>query len=119
MGRPDYESGWQVVSQGDSETWPHNLGGNVDDYLVNMIYYDNVDNFVNQRHLGGADFGSNPPGGYSPDDRVGTYWRTLTDSDITVYRRPEDGLADYVRVRIWAAEVHRIYLPVVLGDSTL
>jgi hypothetical protein len=116
---PDYESGWQVVAQDASETWSHNLGGNVDDYLVNMIYYDEDFSYVNQRYLGGMDFGSMPGGGYNADDQVGLYWRSLNDSDITVFRRAADGFADYVRVRIWLAETHKIYLPIVLGDSTL
>jgi hypothetical protein len=113
---PDYESGWQVVGLDASETWAHNLGGTADDYLLNMIYYDTDFNFVNQRHLGGADFGTMPPGGYNADDRVGAYWRSLTDSDITVYRRPEDGLADYLRVRIWAIAQYQVYLPIVFRN---
>jgi hypothetical protein len=114
---PDYESGWQVVGQDAAETWSHNLGGNPEKYLVNMIYYDTVDNFINQRHLGGADFGATTFGGTREDERVGAYWRSLTNSDITVYRRPEDGFADYLRVRIWVAGApHSVYLPIVLRN---
>jgi hypothetical protein len=113
--RPDYESGWQVVGQDVAETWSHNLGGNADSYLVNMIYYDEEFNYINQRHLGGADFGAIPPSGYSADDRVGAYWRSLTDSSIGVYRRPEDGFVDYLRVRIWVTP-YRIFLPLVARD---
>jgi hypothetical protein len=113
---PHYESGWQVVGQDASEDLSHNLGGNADNYLVNMMYYDNDFNHINQRHLGGADFGANPPGGYNADDRAGAYWRSLTDSDITVYRRPEDGLVDYVRIRIWVAETNKIFLPIVFRN---
>ena len=110
--QPDYESGWQVVGQDATKTLSHNLGGNAENYLVNMIYYDTLANYVNQRHLGGADFGANPPSGYNADDRVGAYWRSLTDSSITVYRRPEDGFADYLRIRIWVTP-YRVYLPLV------
>jgi len=110
--QPDYESGWQVVGQDATKTLSHNLGGNAENYLVNMIYYDTSANYVNQRHLGGADFGANPPSGYNADDRVGAYWRSLTDSSITVYRRPEDGFADYLRIRIWVTP-YRVYLPLV------
>jgi len=113
--RPDYESGWQVVSQDTAETWSHNVGGNADGYLVNMIYYDTDFNYINARHLGGADFGATPPGGYNADDRAGAYWRTLTDSSVTVYRRPEDGFADYLRIRIWVTP-RRVYLPLVMHN---
>ncbi len=115
MARPDYESGWVVLSQGDTETLPHNLGGDADNYVVNMVYYDETFNYVNQRHLGGADFGANPPGGYDPDDRVGAYWRSLTKSSVTVYRRPEDGFADYLRIRIWLTD-YGVFLPLALRD---
>jgi len=114
--RPDYESGWQVVSQDTAETWSHNVGGQANGYLVNMIYYDTSSpNYINQRHLGGADFGTSPPLGYSADDRVGAYWRSLTDSDIAVYRRPEDGFADYVRIRIWDTS-SQIFIPLVMRN---
>jgi uncharacterized repeat protein (TIGR01451 family) len=70
-------------------------------YLTQVFQWDTVDNGLNQRHYGGADFGSLPPAGYSQDDRVGSYWRSLDESSITVYRRPEDGFTDFMRVRIW------------------
>jgi hypothetical protein len=115
VANPDYESGWQVVSQGGSETWSHNLGSSAQSYLVNMIYYDESVNYVNQRHLGGIDFGAVPPVGYSVDDRVGAYWRSLTNSSITVFRRHEDGFADYLRIRIWATPF-QTYLPLILEN---
>jgi hypothetical protein len=110
--KPDYESGWQAVSQDAAKTLFHNLGSNAENYVVNMIYYDTSFNYINQRHLGGADFGANPTSGYSADDRVGAYWRNLTSSGIAVYRRPEDGFADYLRIRIWVTP-NKIYLPLV------
>ena len=115
MAEPDYNSGWQLVNVGESQTWSHNIGGIVDGYLVNMVYVDTAFNMINARHLGGVDFGANPPGGYSADDRAGAYWRALTDTDITVYRRPEDGFADYLRIRIWDTG-SRVYLPLVMRN---
>jgi hypothetical protein len=113
--RPDYESGWQVVGQDVAEIWSHNLGGSAQNYLVNMIYYDSEFNYINQRHLGGADFGAIPPSGYSAEHRVGAYWRSLTDSSIAVYRRPEDGFADYLRIRIWVTP-YRVFLPLAVRN---
>jgi len=75
-----------------------------------MWQYDTNFNFTNQRHYGGADFGIHPPSGYHPDVRVGAYWRSLNRSGVTVYRRPEDGFADRVRIRIWDYN-QRQYLP--------
>ncbi len=113
--KPDYESGWQVIGQDAAKALSHNLGGNAENYVVNMIYYDTSSNYVNQRHLGGADLGANPPSGYNADDRVGAYWRGLTGSSITVYRRPEDGFADYLHIRIWVTP-YRVYLPLVVRN---
>ena len=110
--QPDYESGWIVVSPDAVRVLSHGLSGNASHYLVNMLYYDESFNYINQRHLGGADFGANPPSGYNEDDRVGAYWRHLTSSGLSVYRRPEDGLADYIRIRIWVTP-YRVLLPLV------
>ena len=115
VAMPDYESGWQIVAKDDAETWPHNLGGDTRNYLVNMIYYDETFSYINQRHLGGADFGALPPSGNSAEDRVGAYWRSLTSSSIAVYRRPEDGFADYLRIRIWVTP-YRVFLPLVIRN---
>jgi hypothetical protein len=117
MARPDFNSGWQAVGQDASQTLSHSLDGNPDNYLVNMLYFDTDFNNTNQRHLGGADFGANPPAGYNVDDRVGAYWRDLTDANISVYRRPEDGFADFVRIRIWIAGGNEIYLPLVVRNN--
>ncbi len=101
MPKPDYDSGWVALSPGaTATTLAHNLGGDIGDYLVDMQYRSGS-NGVNQRYYGGADFGTKPPSGSSPDDRMGAYWRSLTSSSITVYRRPDDIYAEQVRIRIW------------------
>ncbi len=33
---PDYDSGWQTVARGQTRTFTHNLGGNVNDYVVRV-----------------------------------------------------------------------------------
>ena len=67
----------------------HSLGGAVADYLVDMQYRSG-NSGVNQRYYGGADFGTQPAPGASADDREGAYWRSLSKSSVTVYRRPDD-----------------------------
>jgi len=98
---PAYDSGWISLAQDAGQTLIHNLGGNVDDYVVDMQYKASDVNGINQRYYGGADFGAKPVAGHSADDRVGAYWRTLDSTSITVYRRPEDTYAPNVRIRIW------------------
>ena len=99
---PPYNSGWVSLTVDTPVTLAHNLGGAVEGYLVQMVQWDtNSENLLNQRYYGGVDFGNDPPTGYLENNRVGSYWRSLTNQDLTVYRRPEDGFADYVMVRIW------------------
>ena len=100
-GGPAYDSGWVPIRQSQAITLQHHLGGNLDDYVVIMDYKANSVNGINQRYYGGADFGAHPPSGSHANDRVGAYWRLLTTNAITVYRRPEDIYADFVRIRIW------------------
>ncbi|HPQ45649.1 MAG TPA: hypothetical protein PKZ42_15635 [Syntrophales bacterium] len=97
---PDYDSGWVAITADTAIILTHNLGGDADDYVVDMQYKDFIGDGVNQRHYGGADFGNKPPSGRNENDRVGAYWRTLTTSTITVYRRPEDVYASNIRIRI-------------------
>jgi hypothetical protein len=111
---PDYNSFWVAMVQDAAQTLSHNVGGNEQNYLMTMHQYDTDEaNSHNQRHLGGADFGANPPTGYNADDRVGAYWRSLTNLNLLVYRRPEDGFADYVMIRIWDY-TQTLYLPLVV-----
>ena len=112
MARPDYDSGWTSLAQDQAKTFSHRVRGDADNYLLSMWQYDHTFNFINQRHYGGADFGAYPPTGYASDDRVGAYWRSLDSDSVVVYRRPEDGFADNVRIRIWDYSI-RQYLPLI------
>jgi hypothetical protein len=108
---PDFSSGWVALNKNQASVLTHNVGGLPDGYLVQMLQWDtNAENTVNQRHYGGADFGNLPPAGQLENDRVGTYWRSLTRQNITVYRRPEDSYAEFVMVRIWDVS-RKVYLP--------
>jgi hypothetical protein len=114
MAQPDYDSNWLALAQDASQELAHNLGGQADNDFLDLAQFDSdAANGYNHRHLGGADFGALPPSGYSLDDRVGSYWRTLTNSSIVLYRRPQDGFADWMRVRLWDYN-QLVYLPMTL-----
>lgn len=114
IDQPDYNSGWYSLDPDEAKVLAHNLTASPDTYLVQVFQYDgDAANLLNQRHYGGADFGNLPPSGYLENDRVGSYWRSLTGQSITVYRRPEDGFADWVSVRIWVTS-NKVYLPVIM-----
>ncbi len=107
LPKPTYVSAWQAIPVNGTFTFPHSIGGNADDYLVDLEYKSSIPEIgVNQIYYGGARLGSNMPRTNpidlgSPNDLVGAYWDNLTSSDITVHRNPQDKYADEVRVRIW------------------
>jgi hypothetical protein len=94
--RPAYDSGWVSVSKGATKTLTHNLGGNADNYVVDMQFKSSMYG-RNQRRYGGYHFRS----GVVPHQRLGAYWSHLDDTQINVYRERADTGVSYVRVRIW------------------
>jgi len=101
MPKPDYDSDWVAITAGAPATvLNHNLGGDVDDYLVHM-QNSSVEYGKNHIFYGGGDFGSKVTSPFSQNDRVGTQYRNLTNSSISIYRRAEDVFGQNIRVRIW------------------
>ncbi len=117
---PDYDSGWVDIAQGTSTTLTHNLGGKTDNYVVDMMFKGGpVVSVINKRYYGGADIGAHPPPSLSEDDRVGAYWRSLTNSSINVVRRHEDIYARQVRVRIWNYAPSYYVIPLPNGKAVV
>jgi BNR repeat-like domain len=95
---PKYDSGWFSLSQASYQTLTHNLGGNADDYVVDLEFKDSIFS-INNRYYGGRMC-------YQGTDYAayrGAYWYGLNNSQIRVYRGENDGMAGQVRVRIWLA----------------
>jgi hypothetical protein len=93
LARPAYDSGWVALDKGESKTLTHNLGGNVDNYVVLM----------NQRNWGHGytNFGD---GLYLRDDEwAGYYWSELGAETVDIWRGTGDLFSDgfECRVRIW------------------
>ena len=98
--KPTYDSGWVNGNLGTYVNLVHNIGGNPDDYIVDLQFKDpNNSMGVNQRCYGGCDLRT-LNGDYS-NTKQGAYWRRLTSTNIEVGRRADDVFADQVRVRIW------------------
>jgi hypothetical protein len=67
-----------------------------------MEFYNETHSYyINQIFYGGADLGAKMSGGTVNNQRKGAYWKSLTDSSITVYRMPEDLYVEKIRIRIW------------------
>jgi len=94
--RPAYDSGWVSISKGTTKTLTHNLGGNADNYVVDMQFQSSMYG-RNQKCYGGYHFRS----GVVPHKYSGAYWKGLDDTQIKVFRFKSDDAVSYVRVRIW------------------
>jgi hypothetical protein len=88
--RPAYDSGWVAVAQGSVVSLTHNIGGNLDNYVVDLQFKCNPL----------LPFGINNIG-YGLNGDIGAYYGELTTTSIKVYRAPADITADEIRVRIW------------------
>jgi len=89
--RPAYDSGWITLAQGADTVLTHNIGGDVDNYFVDL-WFKGAAGRHNYAYGGEID----PAWGYR-----GAYWRELTNTQVEVYRNPDDGSITQVRVRIW------------------
>ena len=90
---PDYDSGWQSISKGQTKTLTHSLGGDEDNYLVELTVKESYGGwgvFESLYYKAGEDY-----------YKYGCHWRNLDDSIIKVYRGSRDNECDYIRVRIW------------------
>ena len=98
---PAYDSGWLDIGQDGELVLNHNLVGNAEDFLVDVMQFSTVagippritNRYSGLDHLTGV---------------VGTTWTLyanstgdLIDSNIRVYRGDGDGYAEKIRVRIW------------------
>ena len=102
-GGPAYDSGWVSLRQNEARVLYHNLGISENSYVVDMQYRNSSVEGINQRYYGGFDIGTHPSIGLAAEDRAGGYWRSLTSTSITVYRRSEDIYAEQVRIRLWVS----------------
>ncbi|MEK6677464.1 MAG: hypothetical protein AABZ47_17655, partial [Planctomycetota bacterium] len=96
--RPAYDSGWTSIDWDENLVLRHDIGGNRDDYVVDIQVMHNPslsDNGVsNFASTGDAD------GSFSR----GIFWWGLTTSEIVVHRGYNEGNLNRFRVRIWVVK---------------
>jgi len=90
--RPNYDSGWRVIGMGDTTNLVHNLGGDPDNYVVDLQFNTSTAYGHNQGSGVWTDFA---------DRDVGATWRSLTTTNVVVYRATSDSRAEEIRLRIW------------------
>jgi hypothetical protein len=92
---PNYNSGWINVSAGVTWNLTHNLGGDVNNYFVDIMAYDTRNDTQLYHNLYfGMDW----------SDAVtsrGFYWKNLNSTHISIYRATSDTRAGALRIRIW------------------
>jgi len=88
-----WSSNWVLINQSETLTFTHSLGGDPDDYAVELWFLDTDGGLgINRRYYGGLENGG---------DWYGAHWQNLTTNTIEVYRQPQDTVADRVRIRVW------------------
>jgi hypothetical protein len=94
--RPAYNSGWISVPAGGLDTLYHRVGGDPDNYVVDLQMRDTYRNTIHIRYHGMLET--------TYGNLTGWYYSELNDSSITVVRGASDH-PDYVgRIRIWVIE---------------
>ena len=92
--RPAYDSGWVAVAKDSEVTLTHNIGGNVDNYVVDLqlksdsLFPLGINNFAHGLFINSS-------------GAMGAAYLDLTTTSIKVHRAPDDGYAAKVRIRIW------------------
>lgn len=93
--RPAYDSGWQGISDGETKTLTHNIGGDPDNYVVDLTMKGQTGTGVTNRGIGADVYYE------SQFLNKGFFWKELTDSQIKVHREEQDLIAGTMRIRIW------------------
>jgi hypothetical protein len=91
-----WTSGWAPINPGQTLSFNHNLGGDPNDYVVELMFLDTDAGGlgINRRNYGGMEVSG---------DWSGAHWQNLTANSIEVYRQPDDGVADRIRVSVGVA----------------
>lgn len=93
--KPAYNSGWQTFTTTGCRTLSHNLGGNADNYVVDLTFKKTGSGTpmgVNNSGIGGDINGADSRGGS---------WQNLTTTSIEICRWYGDVSTNQIRVRIW------------------
>jgi hypothetical protein len=92
---PHYDSDWQTISSGTTLSLTHNLGGDPDDYVVDLQFKNTgIGGFGVHQWFYGVDYDN-------LGQTWGAAWHNLTSTSIEVTKGNFDSRADQVRIRIW------------------
>jgi hypothetical protein len=100
---PLWHSTWTEITPGDCRVFNHELGGDPNDYVVEVWFRDTDAGGLgmNRRGYGGLD---------ANGQRLGAHWELLTTDTIAVCRGDDDTAADEVSVRVWEPDTEPDYV---------
>ena len=89
-----WTSGWMDIATGTARPFTHNLGGNPDDYAVELWFLDTDASGIgiNRRNYGGLEVNGS---------WHGAHWQELTANTVKVYCHSDDVVADRIRIQVW------------------
>jgi hypothetical protein len=101
VGSASWSSGWVTVPRGECRAFDHNLGGDPDEYAVELWFLDTEANEdfgwgINRYAYGGIE---------SVGYWRGIHWEQLDANRIMLCRGANDIAADGVRVRVWIPRI--------------
>lgn len=89
--RPAFDSGWQAVTPGQCINVSHNLGGDMNNYLVSLTFHTTDVGMTN----------SGDGGIYMPSGLRGVWYNYLTNASVQICTGANALTTDVVRFRIW------------------
>ncbi len=109
-GGKAWVSGWVSIPLSTCQTFDHDLGGDPNDYAVELWFLDTAETVdldwgVNRYAYGGLEVGSSATKAYWR----GVHWEQLDTNQIVVCRAASDIAADRVRIRVWDSSLEPDY----------
>lgn len=95
--RPAYNSGWTDIAPGEFLVLTHDIGGDSNNYVVDLQFKSDDPSFGIHNFGIGGNF-------ISTADHDGAHYMGLTSTSIAIVRFTDDLLATRIRVRIWVIE---------------
>ena len=98
---PEFDSEWVYLNKGETITLQHGIGGEVEDYIVDLTNHD-VTRVGEEEQQEQRGFNNYSYSEVSKDHTSqGVYWYRLTKDSIKVHRFKNDNNAEGFRLRIW------------------
>jgi hypothetical protein len=93
-----WSSPWRAILKDFCQVFNHNLGGDPEDYAVELLFMDTDGGLgIHRRGYGGLEVSNT---------RAGAHWQNLTANTIEVCRHKDDNDADKIRVQVRIPDPH-------------